>query len=65
LREKDENGDYYVSNFYSEGGIVEFVEMLDRSAKRNSIIPKVIYMEGLDADSNVTVEVANQLFRFI
>ena len=58
LREKDENGDVYTKNFYSEGGIVEFVEMLDQSAKRTNIIPGVIYMEGYDESSNVTVEVA-------
>jgi DNA gyrase subunit B len=58
LREKDENGDVYVKNFYSEGGIVEFVEMLDNSAKRTALIPNVIYMEGHDPESNVVVEVA-------
>lgn len=58
LREKDENGDVYVKNFYSEGGIVEFVEMLDHSAKRTALIPNVIYMEGHDPESNVVVEVA-------
>lgn len=58
LREKDENGDVYTKQFYSEGGIVEFVEMLDQSAKRNALIPKVVYMDGYDQESNVTVEVA-------
>ncbi len=58
LREKDDNGDVYSKNFYSEGGIVEFVEMLDQSAKRNPLIPKVIYMDGHDPESNVVVEVA-------
>jgi DNA gyrase subunit B len=58
LREKDDNGDIYVKEFYSEGGIVEFVEMLDASAKRNSIIPKVIFMEGHDPETNVMVDVA-------
>ncbi len=58
LREKDENGDVYIKNFYSEGGIVEFVEMLDQSAKRSSLIPRVIYMDGHDPESNVVVEVA-------
>jgi DNA gyrase subunit B len=58
LREKDEEGNVYSKNFYSEGGIVEFVEMLDQSAKRTNIIPRVIYMEGYDESSNVTVEVA-------
>lgn len=58
LREKDDDGNTYQQIFYSEGGIVEFVEMLDRNGKRNTILPSVIYMEGLDADSNVAVEVA-------
>jgi DNA gyrase subunit B len=58
LREKEENGDNYTNVFYSEGGIVEFVEMLDESAGRNTIIPKVIYVEGKDDNSNVMVEVA-------
>ena len=44
--------------FYSEGGIVEFVEMLDQNGKRNSLIPKVVYMEGHDPETNVAVEVA-------
>ena len=48
LREKEENGEYYTNVFYSEGGIVEFVEMLDKSAGRNSLIPKVIFVEGKD-----------------
>ncbi|MEI2738829.1 MAG: hypothetical protein V9F01_08590 [Chitinophagaceae bacterium] len=38
----------YTKSFYSEGGIVEFVEMLDSSAGRNSLIPKVIFVEGKD-----------------
>jgi len=58
LREIDEEGNTYQQIFYSEGGIVEFVEMLDRNGKRNTLIPSVIYMEGHDADSNVAVEVA-------
>ncbi len=58
LREIDEAGNTYQQIFYSEGGIVEFVEMLDRNGKRNTLIPSVIYMEGHDADSNVAVEVA-------
>jgi len=58
LRDKDENGNTYQQVFYSEGGIVEFVEMLDKSGKRNALIPSIIYMEGHDAESNVAVEVA-------
>ena len=58
LREKDENGEFYTKTFYSEGGIIEFVEMLEQSAKRYPILPSVIYMEGLDEGTNVAVEVA-------
>ena len=58
LRELDEAGNHYQQVFFSEGGIIEFVEMLDRNGKRSSLIPSIIYMEGHDADSNVAVEVA-------
>ena len=58
LRELDENKMPLTKVFYSEGGIVEFVEMLDKSAGRNSLIPNVLYVEGYDADTNITVEVA-------
>jgi DNA gyrase subunit B len=58
LREKDDNGEYYTKTFYSEGGIVEFVEMLDKSAGRTPFLPNVIYVEGRDEDTNVAVEVA-------
>ena len=58
LREKEEDGTSYTNVFYSEGGIVEFVEMLDSNAGRVSLIPKVIYVEGKDDNTNVVVEVA-------
>ena len=58
LREKDDNGNIYIKEFYSEGGIVEFVEMLDKSAGRNALIPNVIFVEGRDEVTNVAVEVA-------
>jgi DNA gyrase subunit B len=58
LREKDEEGNIYTKNFYSEGGIVEFVEMLDKNAGRGAILPKVIFVEGKDDYTNVAVEVA-------
>jgi DNA gyrase subunit B len=58
LREQDENGNYYSKVFYSEGGIVEFVEMLDKNSKRNSLLPKTLYVEGLDEATNVAVDVA-------
>ena len=58
LREKDEEGNVYVKKFFSEGGIVEFVEMLDKNGGRNSLLQKVIYVEGRDENTNVMVEVA-------
>ncbi len=58
LREKDEKGNIYSNTFYSEGGIVEFVEMLDSNAGRNPLIPTVIAVEGRDENTNVAVEVA-------
>lgn len=58
IREKNEDGSNYSKSFYSEGGIVEFVEMLDTNAGRNTLIPKVISVEGRDEATNVAVEVA-------
>lgn len=58
LREKDEEGKAFSESFYSEGGIVEFVEMLDKNAKRNSLISKTLYVDGFDDANNVEVEVA-------
>ncbi|HEX3934963.1 MAG TPA: DNA topoisomerase (ATP-hydrolyzing) subunit B [Puia sp.] len=58
LREKEEDGTTYSKTFYSEGGIVEFVEMLDKNAGRLPLLPKVIFVEGRDETTNVAVEVA-------
>jgi len=58
LREREEDGNTYSKTFYSEGGIVEFVEMLDKNAGRNPLIPRIIYVEGRDENTNVIVEVA-------
>ncbi len=58
LRDRDESGVAYTKTFYSEGGIVEFVEMMDTAGKRLPLIPKTLYVEGWDEPSNVTVEVA-------
>ncbi|MFM7838029.1 MAG: ATP-binding protein, partial [Chitinophagaceae bacterium] len=58
LREKDEADQTYTKTFFSQGGIIEFVEMLDRNAGRNALIPRVIYVEGRDEPTNVAVEVA-------
>lgn len=59
LREVDEEGKSY-SKTFSDGGISEFVTIIDKNANRISLIPTVIYCNGLDASSNVTVEVAMQ-----
>jgi len=58
LREKEEDGNHYTKEFFSEGGIVEFVEMLDANAGRAQLIPKVLFVQGLDENTNVAVEVA-------
>lgn len=58
LRELDEAGNAYTKKFYSEGGIVEFVEMLDKNGNRTPIIANPLYVEGLDEATNVAVEVA-------
>lgn len=58
LREKDEHGKAYSKTFHSEGGIVEFVEQIDKNASRQPLLPTVIYCDGFDENSNVTVEVA-------
>ena len=58
FREKDETGETYSKKFFSEGGIVEFVEMLDNNAGRTPLLPKVIFVEGRDEATNVMVEVA-------
>jgi DNA gyrase subunit B len=58
LREKEDENGTYTKTFYSEGGIVEFVEMLDSNAGRSPLLPKVIFVDGRDEATNVAVEVA-------
>src|SRR5687767_13363813 len=58
LREKDDDGSTYTKTFFSEGGIVEFVEMLDANAGRAPLLPKPLFVEGRDEKNNVAVEVA-------
>jgi DNA gyrase subunit B len=55
-RNKDENGKAFSENFFSQGGLREFVTFLDKT--RQPLIPEVIYMEG--TRDNVVVEVAFQ-----
>lgn len=57
-REKDENGNIFSETFYSEGGITEFVELIDKNGRRNPLLPSPIYIEAHDANANVAVEVA-------
>ncbi|HXB45426.1 MAG TPA: DNA topoisomerase (ATP-hydrolyzing) subunit B [Puia sp.] len=58
LREIDDKGNTYTKTFFSEGGIVEFVEMLDTNGGRNALLPQIIFVEGHDELTNVAVEVA-------
>ncbi|MEZ5017804.1 MAG: DNA topoisomerase (ATP-hydrolyzing) subunit B [Flavipsychrobacter sp.] len=57
-REQDDAGNNIQEKFYSEGGIVEFVQMLDAAGKRNPLLEAPVYMEGHDEPSNVAVEVS-------
>jgi DNA gyrase subunit B len=53
-RDKDENGKARTAQFFSEGGLREFVEYID--ATREKLVPHVIYIENLK--SEIPVEVA-------
>ncbi|MDA0194806.1 MAG: DNA topoisomerase (ATP-hydrolyzing) subunit B [Bacteroidetes bacterium] len=53
LREKEENGDFRGEEFYSEGGLVEFVEYLDSA--REKLIPEPIYINNDKSDTPVQV----------
>jgi DNA gyrase subunit B len=55
LREKDDNGEYLQNEFYSEGGLREFVEYLDST--RAKIIPTPIYVEKTTGDVPVQVAI--------
>lgn len=52
-REKDEEGNFIGEEFFSEGGLVEFVNYLDGS--REKLIPDPVYMEGEKGDIPVQV----------
>jgi DNA gyrase subunit B len=58
LREVDDNGQHPVETFFSEGGIVEFVQLLDKNGKRDPLLPYPIYVEAHDKETNVAVDVA-------
>ncbi len=57
-RADEENGETAREVFFSEGGIIEFVQILDNNGKREALLPLPIYAEGHDPSSNVMVEVA-------
>ncbi len=58
LRELTDEGQLATETYYSTGGIVEFVQMLDKTAKRDPLLPAPIFVETHDKESNVAVEVA-------
>lgn len=58
LREINDDGTTFSKTFFSEGGIIEFVELIDKNGKRDPLLPSVVYMEGRDESTNVAVEVA-------
>jgi len=53
-RDKDDDGNYLTEEFYSEGGLSEFVEYLD--AAREKLIPEPIFMNS--DKGNIPVQVA-------
>ena len=57
-REKDENDQFTSNTYFSEGGISEFILLLDKNAKRDGLLPDPIYVEDYDKESNVAVELA-------
>lgn len=57
-REHKEDGSVLTEAYYSEGGIVEFIQMLDKNGKRDPLLAEPIFVESKDNDSNVTVDVA-------
>lgn len=57
-REQDDDGNHIKQDFFSEGGIVEFVQMLDESGKRTTLLSEPIYVEAHDEETNVAVDVA-------
>lgn len=53
-----ENGEKIEETFHSDGGIVEFIEFLDKKGGREPLIPDPVYVEAYDKDSNISVDVA-------
>jgi DNA gyrase subunit B len=57
-REKDDKGEFIKETFFSEGGISDFILLLDKNAKRDGLLDTPIYVEDHDEVSNVAVELA-------
>lgn len=57
-REKEEDGRFIQDTFYSQGGISEFVMMLDRNGKRDGLLAQPIYVEEMEENSHVSIELA-------
>lgn len=55
-REKDDNGEIKDVEFYSEGGLKEFVEYLDST--RENLIPAPVYIDGEKSDVPVQVAIS-------
>ena len=52
-REKNDDGSFLSEEFFSEGGLIEFVQYLD--ASREQLIPSPVYMEGEKGEIPVQV----------
>ncbi|MGL6022148.1 MAG: DNA topoisomerase (ATP-hydrolyzing) subunit B [Chitinophagaceae bacterium] len=57
-REQDNNGQDIIRIFYSEGGIVEFIQSLEKKGNREPLLQYPLYIEGYDEKSNLAVEIA-------
>lgn len=57
-REENEDGTPVHDTFYSEGGIKDFIVLLDKNAKREPLLPMPINVEDYDQANNVSVELA-------
>lgn len=55
-RSRDENGNFVMEEFYSENGLVDFINYLD--ATREKLMPEAIYIEG--EKNNTPIEIAMQ-----
>lgn len=57
-RDVNDDGSHIQDVFYSEGGIKDFIVLLDKNAKRDGLLPHPIHVEEYDKSSNVSVELA-------